>query len=321
LSATNTLIAVIEIERIITMNDFGKVAVLMGGFSSEREVSLASGAAILAALKSKGVDAHIFDPKHQPLSDLVSEKFTRAFNILHGSFGEDGVVQGALEALGIPYTGCGVAASALGMDKFRSRLVWQGMGLPCVPFVVLNDDSDFAAIETKMGLPLFVKPAAEGSSVGVLKIRNTGELAKAYQQLQQYHGEILAERAITGGEYTCAILGNRALPSIKIIPATDFYDYEAKYQRDDTVYLCPADLTEVDEQHMRDLALRAFEALGGQGWGRVDFLRDEDGKIFILEVNTVPGMTGHSLVPKAANEIGLSFEELCVEILSHATLG
>lgn len=303
------------------MNDFGKVAVLMGGFSTERDVSLESGAAILAALKNKGVDAHAFDPKHQPLSDLVSQKFSRAFNILHGSFGEDGVVQGALEALGIPYTGCGVAASALGMDKFRSRLVWQGVGLPCVPFVVLNDDSDFTAIEAELGLPLFVKPAAEGSSVGVMKIRQAGELAQAYQQLQQYHGEILAERAITGGEYTCAIINNQALPSIKIVPATDFYDYEAKYQRDDTVYLCPSDLSEADEQHMRNLTLQAFEALGGRGWGRVDFLRDEDGKIYILEVNTVPGMTNHSLVPKAANQIGLSFEDLCVEILSHATLG
>ncbi|WP_370386886.1 D-alanine--D-alanine ligase [Snodgrassella alvi] len=303
------------------MNNFGKVAVLMGGFSSEREVSLASGAAILTALKSRGVDAHAFDPAERPLSDLVSEKFKHAFNILHGSFGEDGVVQGALEALGIPYTGCGVAASAIGMDKFRSRLIWQGVGLPCVPFIVLHDDSDFADVEAKLGLPLFVKPAAEGSSVGVMKIRQTGELAKAYQELKQYHGEILAERAIEGGEYTCAILGEEVLPSIRILPATDFYDYEAKYHRDDTVYLCPADLTTPDEQHMRDLTARAFKALGGRGWGRVDFLRDADGTIYILEVNTVPGMTGHSLVPKAAREIGLSFEDLCVEILSHATLG
>ncbi len=303
------------------MNDFGKVAVLMGGFSTEREVSLASGAAILAALKSKGINAHAFDPKKKPLSGLVNENFERVFNILHGSFGEDGVVQGALEALGIPYTGCGVAASALGMDKFRSRLVWQGVGLPCVPFIVLNDNSDFSAIEAELGLPLFVKPAAEGSSVGVMKIKQAGELVKAYHQLKQFHGEILAERAINGGEYTCAILGDRALPSIKIIPATDFYDYEAKYERDDTVYLCPADLTEKDEKHMRELTLRAFQALGGRGWGRVDFLRDDNGQIYILEVNTVPGMTSHSLVPKAANEIGLSFEDLCVEILSHATLG
>lgn len=303
------------------MNDFGKVAVLMGGFSSEREVSLASGAAILTALKSRGIDAQAFDPSEQPLSELVSSGFTRAFNILHGSYGEDGIVQGALEALGIPYTGCGVAASALGMDKFRSRLVWQGVGLPCVPFIVLRDDSDFAAVEKELGLPLFVKPAAEGSSVGVIKIKQTGELAQVYQQLKQFHGEILAERAIECGEYTCGILGEQVLPSIRIVPATEFYDYEAKYHRDDTKYLCPADLTASDEQYMRDLTARAFKALGGRGWGRVDFLRDVDGAIYILEVNTVPGMTAHSLVPKAAREIGLSFEDLCVEILSHATLG
>ncbi|MCO6513474.1 MAG: D-alanine--D-alanine ligase [Snodgrassella sp.] len=303
------------------MNDFGKVAVLMGGFSSEREVSLASGAAILTALQSRGIDAQAFDPSERPLSELVSSGFTRAFNILHGSYGEDGIVQGALEALGIPYTGCGVAASALGMDKFRSRLVWQGVGLPCVPFIVLRDDSDFAAVEKELGLPLFVKPAAEGSSVGVIKIRQTGELAQVYQQLKQYHGEILAERAIEGGEYTCGILGEQVLPSIRIVPATEFYDYEAKYHRDDTKYLCPADLTAPDEQYMRDLTALAFKALGGRGWGRVDFLRDVDGTIYILEVNTVPGMTAHSLVPKAAREIGLSFEDLCVEILSHATLG
>ncbi|MCO6526632.1 D-alanine--D-alanine ligase [Snodgrassella sp.] len=303
------------------MNDFGKVAVLMGGFSSEREVSLASGAAILTALQSRGIDAQAFDPSERPLSELVSSGFTRAFNILHGSYGEDGIVQGALEALGIPYTGCGVAASALGMDKFRSRLVWQGVGLPCVPFIVLRDDSDFAAVEKELGLPLFVKPAAEGSSVGVIKIRQTGELAQVYQQLKQYHGEILAERAIEGGEYTCGILGEQVLPSIRIVPATEFYDYEAKYHRDDTKYLCPADLTAPDERYMRDLTARAFKALGGRGWGRVDFLRDVDGTIYILEVNTVPGMTAHSLVPKAAREIGLSFEDLCVEILSHATLG
>ncbi|WP_239351701.1 D-alanine--D-alanine ligase [Snodgrassella communis] len=303
------------------MNDFGKVAVLMGGFSSEREVSLASGVAILTALQSRGIDAQAFDPSERPLFELVSSGFTRAFNILHGSYGEDGIVQGALEALGIPYTGCGVAASALGMDKFRSRLVWQGVGLPCVPFIVLRDESDFAAVEKELGLPLFVKPAAEGSSVGVIKIRQTGELAQVYQQLKQYHGEILAERAIEGGEYTCGILGEQVLPSIRIVPATEFYDYEAKYHRDDTKYLCPADLTASDERYMRDLTARAFKALGGRGWGRVDFLRDVDGTIYILEVNTVPGMTAHSLVPKAAREIGLSFEDLCVEILSHATLG
>lgn len=303
------------------MMNFGKVAVLMGGFSSEREVSLNSGTAIVAALQSKGIDAHKFDPAEKPLQNLKDEGFARAFNILHGTYGEDGVVQGALEALGIPYTGCGVLASAIGMDKFRCRLVWAGMDLPNVPYVVLEDDSDFAAVEAQFGLPLFVKPAAEGSSVGVMRIEAAGQLAAAYQSLKQYHGAVLAEKAITGGEYTCAVLGDKALPSIRIVPATAFYDYEAKYHRDDTVYLCPSDLSAEDEAHMRALTLKAFAAVGGRGWGRVDFLRDEDGRLYVLEINTVPGMTSHSLVPKAAREVGLGFEDLCVEILSHATVG
>lgn len=303
------------------MQEFGKVAVLMGGFSSERSVSLDSGNAIVAALQSKGIDAHAFDPKERPLYELVSDGFDRAFNILHGTYGEDGVVQGALEALAIPYTGCGVGASALGMDKFRSRLIWQGLGIPCVPFVVLHDDSDFAAVEAQLGLPLFVKPAAEGSSVGVEHIKKAGDLAQAYQRLKQYHGEILAEPAMTGGEYTCGILGEQALPSIRIIPKNDFYDWDAKYNRDDTVYLCPSDLNPHDEKMMRDLTVKAYAALGGRGWGRVDFLRDDQGQLYVLEINTVPGMTSHSLVPKAAREAGLSFADLCVEILSHATLG
>lgn len=303
------------------MKDFGKVAVLMGGFSSERDISLASGAAVLTALRHKGIDAHAFDPKEQPLYELSTENFTCAFNILHGTYGEDGVVQGALQALGIPYTGCGVEASALGMDKFRSRLIWAGMGLPCVPFQVLNENSDFTAVEEKFGLPLFIKPSAEGSSVGVEKISQTGQLAQAYQRLKKYQGEVLVEKAITGGEYTCGILGNRALPSIRIQPATDFYDFEAKYHRDDTVYLCPSDLNPAEEAEIQTLALQAYQALGGRGCGRMDFLRDEEGKFYILEVNTLPGMTSHSLIPKACREIGLSFEDLCVEILSYATLG
>ncbi|MCP2040887.1 D-alanine-D-alanine ligase [Neisseria sp. HSC-16F19] len=303
------------------MQQFGKVAVLMGGFSAEREVSLNSGRAILAALQSKGIDAHAFDPAEQPLQNLKEQDFQAAFNILHGTYGEDGVVQGALEAMNIPYTGCGVLASAIGMDKFRSRLVWAGFGLPNVPYEVLDDNSDFAAVEARLGLPLFVKPAAEGSSVGVKKLKQPGELAQAYQELKQYHGAVLAERALTGGEYTCAVLGGRALPSIRIIPKNEFYDYEAKYQRDDTEYLCPSDLSPEQEAEIRDLSLRAFAAVEGRGWGRVDFLRDEEGRLYVLEINTVPGMTDHSLVPKAAAQTGLSFADLCVEILSHATVG
>lgn len=303
------------------MEQFGKVAVLMGGFSAERTVSLNSGAAIVAALRSKGIDAHPFDPAEKPLQSLKDEGFQVAFNILHGTYGEDGVVQGALEALDIPYTGCGVLASAIGMDKFRSRLVFAGFDLPNVPYEVLTENSDFAAVEVRLGLPLFVKPAAEGSSVGVRKIKQPGQLAEAFRDLQQYHGAVLAERAINGGEYTCAVLGDRALPSIRIIPANEFYDYEAKYQRDDTQYLCPSDLSATQEAEIRELSLRAFAAVGGKGWGRVDFLRDEDGRLYVLEINTVPGMTDHSLVPKAAAQTGLSFADLCVEILRHAIVG
>ena len=233
------------------MQDFGKVAVLMGGFSSEREVSLNSGAAIVAALQSRGIDAHPFDPKAQDIVQLKALGFQTAFNTLHGTYGEDGTVQGLLEALGVPYTGCGVMASAIGMDKYRTKLVWQGLGLPVPEFAVLHDNSDFAAIERELGLPLFVKPAVEGSSVGVVKVKEAGSLKAAYQSVKHLHGEILAERFIGGGEYTCAVLNGQALPSIHIIPATEFYDYEAKYNRDDTVYQCPSDLNEADEALMR----------------------------------------------------------------------
>ena len=297
------------------------MAVLMGGFSSEREVSLNSGAAIVAALQSRGIDAHPFDSKTQDIVQLKALGFQTAFNTLHGTYGEDGTVQGLLEALGVPYTGCGVMASAIGMDKYRTKLVWQGLGLPVPEFAVLHDNSDFAAIERELGLPLFVKPAVEGSSVGVVKVKEAGSLKAAYQSVKHLHGEILAERFIGGGEYTCAVLNGQALPSIHIIPATEFYDYEAKYNRDDTVYQCPSDLNEADEALMRSLSVRAFAAIGGQGWGRVDFLKDTDGKLYLLEVNTLPGMTGHSLVPKAAAQSGLSFADLCVEILKTAHVG
>lgn len=303
------------------MQNFGKVAVLMGGFSSERDVSLNSGAAIVAALQSSGIDAHPFDPKTQDIVQLKALGFQTAFNTLHGTYGEDGTVQGLLEALGVPYTGCGVMASAIGMDKYRTKLVWQGLGLPVPEFAVLHDNSDFAAIERELGLPLFVKPAVEGSSVGVVKVKEAGSLKAAYQSVKHLHGEILAERFIGGGEYTCAVLNGQALPSIHIIPATEFYDYEAKYNRDDTVYQCPSDLNEADEALMRTLSVRAFAAIGGQGWGRVDFLKDTDGKLYLLEVNTLPGMTSHSLVPKAAAQSGLSFADLCVEILKTAHVG
>lgn len=296
------------------VSTFGKVAVVCGGFSAEREVSLNSGKAVLDALLSKGVDAHHFDPKERDIGELKG--FDRVFNVLHGTFGEDGSLQGLLDGFGVPYTGCGVLASAIAMDKFRCRLVWQSLGLPNVPYVVLGDDSDFAAVEREFGLPLFAKPAAEGSSVGVVMVEEAGELANVYQSLKQYHGEILAEKAITGGEYACSILGDEALPSIRIIPNGKFYDYEAKYLRDDTTYQCPSDLTAEQEQQMGELARRAFAAVDGKGWGRVDFLKDIDGKLYVLELNTVPGMTDHSLVPMAAKAKGIDFASLCIKILA-----
>ncbi|UOO82178.1 D-alanine--D-alanine ligase [Uruburuella testudinis] len=303
------------------MQDFGKVAVLAGGFSSEREVSLNSGGAVLAALQSKGIDAHLFDPQQTPLGELKAQGFQTAFNMLHGTYGEDGVVQGALEAMQMPYTGCGVLASAIGMDKYRCKLLWQALGLPVPEFAVLNDDSDFDAVERRLGLPLFIKPALEGSSVGVVKVKEAGRLKAAYQSIKHLHGEILAERFIGGGEYTCAVLNGQALPSIRIIPATEFYDYEAKYNRDDTVYQCPSDLDEAGEAQIRALAIRSADAIGAEGCIRVDFLKDAEGRLYLLEINTLPGMTGHSLVPKAAAESGLSFADLCVEILKRAHVG
>lgn len=302
---------------------FGKVAVLNGGFSTEREVSLDSGAAVAAALQSKGINAHRFDPKEQDILQLKAQGFQVAFNVLHGTYGEDGTVQALLDSIGIPYTGCGMAASALGMDKYRTKLIWQAVGLSVPDFAVLHEDSDFTAVEADLGLPMFVKPAAEGSSVGVVKVKQPGQLLQVYRQLrdQHLHGEIIAERFIDGGEYTCAVLGKQALPSIRIIPATEFYDYDAKYLRDDTVYQCPSDLGAEGEAEIRRLALAGFEAIGGRGWGRVDFLRSRSGRLYLLEINTVPGMTSHSLVPKAAAQTGLDFADLCIEVLSHATLG
>ena len=303
------------------MKQYGKVAVMMGGTSAEREVSLMSGGGVLKALQSQGVDAHAFDPAEKPLSALKDEGFERVFIALHGPFGEDGTLQGALETMGVPYTGCGVMASAIGMDKWRTKLLWKGAGLPIPAFVLLADDSDFAEVEAQLGLPLFVKPATEGSSIGVTKVKNPGELRAAYEEARRYDKLVIAEAFVGGGEYTCAIIGDKALPTIKIEPATEFYDYQAKYFRDDTVYRCPSGLAPEIEQRARELALTAFKVLGGRGWGRVDFLMDEAGGIYLLEVNTSPGMTSHSLVPMAARVEGLSYEELCLAILDMAYVG
>ncbi|NOU01037.1 MAG: D-alanine--D-alanine ligase [Gallionella sp.] len=300
------------------MNKFGKVAVLFGGKSAEREVSLKSGAAVLAALLRSGVDAHAFDPATRNLQELKDQNFSRVFIALHGRYGEDGTVQGALELLGIPYTGSGVMASALGMDKWRTKLVWQAAGLPIPDYEMLNANSDAATVVKKLGLPLFVKPANEGSSVGISKVKAASDLQAAYQEAVKYDSLVIAESFVGGGEYTAAILGEQALPVIKIEPANEFYDYEAKYLRDDTRYLCPSGLSAGQEAEMQGLAKQAFALIGGQGWGRVDFLMSESGKPYVLEVNTSPGMTDHSLVPMAARQAGISFEQLVVKVLELA---
>ena len=305
--------------------DFGKVAVLFGGTSAEREISLKSGNAVLSALHSRGVDAHAFDPAVRPLSDLKAEGYARVFLILHGRGGEDGTAQGALELMGIPYTGSGVMASSVGMDKWRTKLLWRGANLPVPDYALLNADSDFDAVERQLGLPLFVKPANEGSSVGVTKVKTPGTLAAAYAEAAKHDALVLAERYLGGGEFTVAMLGDgdsvRALPVVKIEPATEFYDYEAKYFRDDTRYLCPSGLAPEQEARMQALARQAFTVLGCRGWGRVDVLTDADGTPYLLEINTAPGMTDHSLVPMAARAAGMDFPELCVKVLELAHVG
>jgi D-alanine-D-alanine ligase len=301
--------------------DFGKVAVMMGGKSAEREVSLKSGAAVLAALRSSGVDAHPFDPQDKALEALHAEGFKRVFIALHGRGGEDGSLQGALDLLAIPYTGSGVLASALAMDKWRSKLVWQASGLPVPDFVVLDAASDFAAVEARLGLPLFVKPANEGSSIGISKVKQPGELRAAYELAARYDSCVIAEKYLAGGEFTVGILAGRALPVIRIVPATEFYDYDAKYLRDDTEYRIPSGLGEKSEAEMRDLALRAFAVLGGRGWGRMDLMLDAAGCIYCLEANTSPGMTDHSLVPMAAKAAGIPFGQLVLSLLEEARYG
>ena len=298
------------------MSDFGKVAVLFGGTSAEREVSLNSGSRVLAALQGQGIDAHAFDPASQPLDALKG--YDRAFIALHGRHGEDGTIQGALEVMHIPYTGSGVLASALAMDKFRTKLMWRAAGLPIPDYAVLTADSDFAEVEEQLGLPLFVKPAHEGSSIGITKVKQRGALKAAYEEAAKLDPLVIAEKGVLGGEYTVGIIGDEAMPIIKIEPATEWYDYEAKYNRDDTKYLCPCGLPEAKEMEIRKGALEAFRVLGGRGWGRVDFLMDEDGKHYFLEVNTAPGMTDHSLVPMAARVSGLDYPALVRRVLELA---
>jgi D-alanine-D-alanine ligase len=261
----------------------------------------------------------------QSASSTNWQPFDRAFIALHGRYGEDGTIQGVLELMGIPYTGSGVMASALGMDKWRSKLLWQASGLPVPEYVLLDADSDFARVEAELGLPLFVKPACEGSSIGISKVKQAGDLGVAYAEAAKHDSLVIAERAILGGEYTTAILGDAALPIIKIEPRGEFYDYEAKYLRDDTAYRCPCGLSEERERELRAQALEAFRVLGGRGWGRVDFLMEPaangGGRAYFLEVNTSPGMTDHSLVPMAARAAGVAYDELVLRVLALAALG
>ncbi len=300
---------------------YGKVAVLLGGKSAEREVSLKSGAMVLAALRGRGVDAHAFDPAERGLDELLAQRFDRAFIALHGRFGEDGTIQGVLEWLGIPYTGSGVLASALAMDKLRTKLLWQSSGLPTPPHELLGANSDWRAVAARLGVPLMVKPVSEGSSIGMSKVKHAEALDEAYALAVNYDRIVIAEKFIEGTELTGAILGDQALPLIRLETERDFYDYQAKYIADDTRYIVPCGLAPEKEREIQALCLAAFRALGCRGWGRVDLMLDRAGNPYLLEVNTAPGMTDHSLVPMAARAAGLAYEDLCLRILDFAAAG
>ncbi|MBL0029633.1 MAG: D-alanine--D-alanine ligase [Rhodanobacteraceae bacterium] len=295
---------------------FGRVAVVMGGNSAEREVSLRSGSGVLNALRSRGIDAHPVDGIPALLDALRAGHFARVFNILHGRGGEDGVLQGALEALGVPYTGSGVLGSALGMDKIRTKQVWQTLGLPTAKYAVIDalHPRSAPAIVDELGLPLIVKPSHESSTVGIARAFSLAELEAGIESARQHDGDLLIEQFIEGDEFTVSILDRQVLPSIRIVPAKGFYDYAAKYVTGDTQYICPGAEGE-SEAEMQRLALIAFDAIGCSGWGRIDFMRDRDGRLFLLEVNTAPGMTERSLVPKAAAQVGIDYPTLCWRIL------
>lgn len=293
---------------------FGKVAVLLGGRSAEREISLLSGNAVLAALQRQGVDAHAFDPSERPLDELKRAGFARAHIALHGRYGEDGTVQGALELLGIPYTGSGVMASAIAMDKWRTKLIWQAVGIPTPRYALLDAGSDYAAVARELGLPLIVKPANEGSTIGLSKVTAAAQLAQAHALAAQSDALVLAEEFIDGTELTAAILNDAPLPLVRIQPP-GLYDYQAKYFSDETKYFCPSGLPAAQEKTIQELALKAYRIIGCRGWGRVDVMLSQDGRPSLLEVNTSPGMTGHSLVPMAAKQAGMGFDALCIKIL------
>ncbi|WP_371861197.1 D-alanine--D-alanine ligase [Pseudoduganella lutea] len=304
---------------------FGKVGVLFGGRSAEREVSIMSGSGVLEALRGQGIDAHPFDPGQRSLGELEAEKFDRVFIALHGRLGEDGTLQGALELLGIPYTGSGVMASSVGMDKITTKVLWQKAGLPTPDYALLDGQSDLPAVAAQLGLPLIVKPPHEGSSIGITKVNAVDEFQAAYDVAAKLDDEVLAESFVTGREFTVAVLGTgaaaRALPVVEIVAPEGKYDYQNKYFTDDVQYFCPPQLDEAVQAEMGRIAVEAYRTLGCEGWARVDvLLRTSDNRPFLLEVNTSPGMTTHSLVPMAARAVGLSYEELCVEILRTARL-
>nr|WP_314859992.1 D-alanine--D-alanine ligase [uncultured Undibacterium sp.] len=307
------------------MKDLGKVGVLFGGRSAEREVSIMSGTGVLNALKSRGIDAHGFDPAERSLAELAAEKFDRVFIALHGRYGEDGSLQGALEQLGIPYTGSGVMASSVAMDKIFTKKIWLYHELTTPKYAVLSADSDLAKVSQELGLPLIVKPPHEGSTIGITKVSTAEDLPAAYQLAAQFDEEVLAEEFIQGRELTVAVLGRgagaRALPLIEIVAPDGNYDYQNKYFTDDTKYLCPAPLDESLTLEIQRMCEEAYRAVNCEGWARIDvLLRARDNKPFLIEINTSPGMTGHSLVPMAAKAAGMSYEDVCVEILKTARL-
>ena len=304
-----------RLERISDPRRFGRVAVLFGGDSSEREISLLSGEAVLTALRKRAVDAHPFDPRDLPLGELLTAGFDRVWIALHGPGGEDGTLQGALEYLGIPYTGSGVLGSAIGMDKLRTKRLALAVGVPTADYVVLTGPEDFDAALERLGLPLIVKPGTQGSSVGMTKVERAEQLPEAFRIAVQLEPLVFAECWIPGKEYTVGILQGEALPSIRIETPRVFYDYQAKYFRDDTRYYCPSGLSASAEAHLKSLGLAAFEAAGACGWGRADFIMDAAGRPLFLEINTIPGMTSHSLVPMAARAVGVDFEELVWRVL------
>ena len=302
-------------------HDFGKVAVLLGGRSAERAISLRSGQAVLDALRRKGVDAYPFDPAEEAMEELLRQGFKRAHIALHGRYGEDGTVQGALELMGLPYTGSGVMASALAMDKWRTKLLWQAAGIKTPRYAVLDEQSDLAAVVKELGLPLIVKPSREGSTIGLSKVMAEEGLQAAYTLAAKHDAVVLAEQFIEGIELTAAILGETPLPLVRIEPAEGLYDYQAKYFANDTCYFCPSGLSAGEELVIQEQALQAHKILGCEGWGRVDVMLDKLGSAYFLETNTSPGMTDHSLVPMAARAAGITFEDLVVTILESAHVG